>query len=231
MKILALDTSTEACSAALCVDGECIERFEVVKQSHTDRILPMIEEVLSEGEVAINDIDYLAFGRGPGSFTGIRIGTGVVQGIALGADLLVAEVSTLAGIAQGVYREHGHTHVMAAIDARMEEIYWGCYQLNDLGYMELDGEEVVARSNDILLPQGSSWYGAGSAWSAYGDELKQHAKGLCSDIDGACLPHAQDIAKLAISKIEQGEVVSAESVRPVYLRNQVAWKKINQQNK
>jgi tRNA threonylcarbamoyladenosine biosynthesis protein TsaB len=226
MKILAIDTSTEACSAAIVTDGEGIERFEIARQRHTELILPMVESLLAEaGMSSLSGFDVLAFGCGPGSFTGIRIGTGVIQGMALGADLPVAPVSSLAAIAQGVYREHRKKNILAAIDARMQEIYWGSYRLNAQGYMQACNEEVVGKPDELPMPQDDDWYGAGSAWAAYEQELAARTKGLVSGFDGSWLPHAIDIAHLACDVIDKGGLVTAENVQPVYLRNEVAWKK------
>ncbi|NOY67824.1 MAG: tRNA (adenosine(37)-N6)-threonylcarbamoyltransferase complex dimerization subunit type 1 TsaB [Gammaproteobacteria bacterium] len=223
--ILAIDTSTEACSVALSVASEVIEQFEIARQRHTELVLPMVDKVLAEAELSIEQIDVLAFGRGPGSFTGIRIGTGVVQGIALGAGLPVAAVSSLAAIAQGVYRTTEQKQVIAAIDARMQEIYWGCFQLDAQGYMQATQDEVVARPEQLPLPEGDRWFAAGSAWDAYKEELTNITKEKMVAVDGAFLPHAQDVAMLARDLIDKDQLVSAEKVRPVYLRNEVAWKK------
>ncbi|HEC28025.1 MAG TPA: tRNA (adenosine(37)-N6)-threonylcarbamoyltransferase complex dimerization subunit type 1 TsaB [Gammaproteobacteria bacterium] len=230
MKLIAIDTSTEACSAAI-LDGETVlERFEIARQSHTELILPMIDSLLKESGYAIQQFDAIAFGRGPGSFTGIRIGTGVVQGLALGAGLAVAPVSSLAAIAQGVFRCEGRKNVLAAIDARMKEIYWGCYQLNDQGMMESVQDECVAKADSLSVPVGSSkWFGAGTAWSAYEQELLALFGETVSGHDGCCLPHARDIAVLAAEQVKRNELVSVENVEPVYLRNEVAWKKIRSQ--
>ena len=224
-KILAIDTSTEACSVALAIEGEVIEQFEITKQRHTELVLPMVEAVLAEAELSIEAVDVLAFGRGPGSFTGTRIGTGVVQGIALGADLPVAAVSSLAAIAQGIYRTTANERVIAAIDARMKEIYWGSFEIDSQGYMQATQDEVVAKPESLPLPEGNNWYAAGTAWSAYEEALKNLTKGSVLGYDGEYLPHAQDIALLARDFKDKDLLVSAEEVRPVYLRNEVAWKK------
>ena len=228
MKILAIDTSTEACSVAVYIDGDSRERFEIARQRHTELILPMIESLLAEsGLNSVKDFDALAFGRGPGSFTGIRIGTGVVQGIALGSGLPVAPVSTLAAMAQGVYRLHQESNVLAAIDARMHEVYWGCYQLDDNGYMQAVQDEVVGKPGSLSLPEQHelNWFGAGSAWSAYTEDLRSIAGARLSAYDGSCLPHAIDVAHLAGDVINTGGLVTADNIEPVYLRNEVAWKK------
>lgn len=124
-RILAIDTATEACSVALWNNGEKHALFEICPREHTQRILPMVQQVLAESGVTLNQLDALAFGRGPGSFTGVRIGIGIAQGLAMGAELPMIGVSTLATMAQGAFRVTGATQVLAAIDARMGEVYWG----------------------------------------------------------------------------------------------------------
>lgn len=227
MKILAIDTSTEACSAAIMLNDSIFERFEVAPQRHTGLILPMVEAVLQEaGLDHVTELDALALGRGPGSFTGIRIGTGVVQGIALASGLEVAPVSTLAALAQQAYRRTGHQQVLAAIDARMGEIYWGAYELSAEGYMHACQAEMVGKPENLIIPARSDqWYGVGSAWSAYQTELNKVCMNQILDYQGDYLPHAQDVAYLAQEIINKSECVTAENIQPVYLRNEVAWKK------
>jgi tRNA threonylcarbamoyl adenosine modification protein YeaZ len=127
MRILAIDTATEACSAALWNDGTLCAHFEICPREHTQRILPLVQDVLTESNTSLTELDALAFGRGPGSFTGVRIGIGIAQGLALGAELPMIGVSTLATMAQGAWRKTGATRVLAAIDARMGEVYWAEY--------------------------------------------------------------------------------------------------------
>lgn len=124
-RILAIDTATEACSVAVWNQGEIHALFELCPREHTQRILPMVQQVLAESGLALNQLDALAFGRGPGSFTGVRIGIGIAQGLALGADLPMLGISTLQTMAQGAWRVCGAERVLAAIDARMGEVYWG----------------------------------------------------------------------------------------------------------
>ncbi len=133
MRILAIDTATEACSAALWNDGTLSAHFEICPREHTQRILPLVQEVLTESGTTLSELDALAFGRGPGSFTGVRIGIGIAQGLALGAELPMIGVSTLATMAQGAWRKTGATRVLAAIDARMGEVYWAEYQRDEQG--------------------------------------------------------------------------------------------------
>ena len=139
MKILALDTSTEACSAAVYADKQVYAQFALTPREHTRLILPMVEKVLGDADLRLQDVDAIAVGRGPGAFTGIRIGVGVAQGLAMAADKPILPVSTLAALAQQAYVQQGATQVLAALDARMQEVYWGQYSLKD-GIMQLQGK-------------------------------------------------------------------------------------------
>lgn len=220
MKILAIDTSTEACSAALSIDEEVIFRYKLAPRKHTDLILPMIDNLMEEAGLSVTQLDGLAFGRGPGAFTGVRIATGVIQGIAFGADLPVAPVSSLAALAQGCWREQKSEKVISAIDARMSEVYWSCYQLEN-GYMILSGEEGVYSADKAVLPKGKGWIGAGSGWDVYMDQLSARLEDQLADIRIGTFPHAIDVCSLAIQAFELGKTVSAEQVRPVYLRDNI----------
>jgi Inactive homolog of metal-dependent proteases, putative molecular chaperone len=169
--LLALDTATEACSVALLHDGKVTSHYEVIPRMHAQKLLPMIKQLLANSGVALNALDAIAFGRGPGAFTGVRIAIGVVQGLAFALERPVLPVSNLAALAQGALREHGVQQVAAAIDARMDEVYWGCYKA-EAGEMRLQGLEAVLPPERVALPEGSSgdWFGAGtggampSAW-------------------------------------------------------------------
>jgi tRNA threonylcarbamoyladenosine biosynthesis protein TsaB len=227
MKILAIDTATEACSAALYIDGECTQRFEVAPRRHAELILHMCEDLLAEEGIGLKELDCLAFGRGPGAFTGLRIAAGVIQGMAWANELPVVPVSSLAALAYGAWRKHGHTKVMAAIDARISEVYWGCYECSE-GQVTLVGEEQVCAPTHTVLPEGEGWFGVGSGWDTYGSELSQHTAAHCSEHQGNTFPHAQDIVVLAATAYSRGEAVSAEQALPVYLRDNVAKKKKEQ---
>lgn len=219
MKLLALDTSTEACSAAVLVNDEVIERFELVPRAHGQLILTMIDAVMAEAELEPRQLDALAFGRGPGAFTGVRIATGVVQGIAFAADLPVVPVSTLAAIALGAIREHGVSRVAAALDARMGEVYWGAYQVDSEAGVRLLGQEQVCPPAGVSVPAADDWFGAGNAWAVYAQTLSQ-----CSGAkvwQGDCYPRAWDIALLGAKAWERGEVMPAEQALPMYLRDRV----------
>lgn len=221
MKILAIDTSTEACSAALIATDEIISCYELAPRMHAELILPMIDSLLSEAGLTFSQLDGLAFGRGPGSFTGLRIAAGVIQGIAFGADLPVVPVSSLAALAQGAHRLLGVDKVLAGFDARMQEIYWSMYQADVNGLVKISGEEVVCKPDEIPLPDGLNWTGVGSAWQVYNKELQQRLQHSAHDWHGDYYPHAQDIVSLGIDLYRQGKGVSAEHAMPVYLRDNI----------
>ena len=231
MNILALDTSSDACSAAvLCGEnGEsCFAEFTVEPRAHTRLILPMVESVLQQAGLTLQDMDALAFGRGPGAFTGVRIATGVVQGLALAADKPVIPVSTLAAIAQQAYQEQQAEKVLVAVDARMGEVYWGQYRLAG-DVMQLQGEEQVLAPADAPLPltgaaefAGNDWLAAGSGWVEYAEVLQPRFADLVSAYQAEYLPTAEYIARLALAGWKRGEAVDAELAQPVYLRNKVA---------
>ncbi len=221
MNILALDTTQEYCSVALSVDDELIWREEHAPRAHTGLILPQVQAVLAEAGLQLKQLDALAFGRGPGSFTGLRIAAGVVQGLALGADLPVAPVSSLAAMAQGYYRENSAaTRICAAFDARIGEVYWGSYTLIQ-GTMQNIGDEAVSSPNDLFLPTEGDWYAIGSGWAAY-PQMQQRLEGHLMKIIPETIPLARDTIPLAKKMIRAQQTVSAEQAIPVYLREKVA---------
>ncbi|KAF0193093.1 MAG: putative protease [Gammaproteobacteria bacterium] len=224
MKLLAIDTSTEACSAALYVDNEVAECFRIAPREHAVLILPMIEQLLGDAGLSLNRLDALAFGRGPGSFTGVRIAAGVIQGLAYGAALPVVPVSSLAALAEGVRRERQQSRVLAAFDARIGEVYWGAYQADEPGRMVLIGEEQVCPPKVVPEPAAGAWFGAGSGWRAYIDALTSRLGNRVAGFDAECYPHAADVARLAVAGLAAGQAVDAERALPVYLRDNVARK-------
>jgi len=220
MKLLAFDTATEACTAALWLDGQVLERLEHRSQ-HSEHLLAMIDNLLVEAGLVIRQLDAIAFGRGPGSFTGLRIGAGIAQGLAFAADLPVVPVSSLAALAQGVPANR----VLSALDARMHQIYWGAYVRNAHGVMELLGEEQVLAPGQVTQPEGSGWTGAGSGWDAYAAAieplLSQCLVGRLADR----VPLARGVAELALAGFHSGKTVSAAMAQPVYIRDDVAAKR------
>lgn len=224
MKLLAVETATEACSAALYIDGEVTEQFEIAPRQHTQLILPMVDQLLSDAGLKLTDLDGLAFGRGPGAFTGVRIATGVIQGLAFSAELPVAPISTLAAMAYGQYKDGGQQHIISAIDARMGEIYWGGYQFDESDTLRTVISEQVIAACDAPLPDSEEWFGVGSGWASDAEVLSSRCGDLLVGIDASRLPHAADIASLAVPIIETGKGVAAADALPIYLRDQVAHK-------
>jgi len=222
MKLLALDTSTEACSAALWLDGNIHERFEIAPGAHSRLILPMIEDLCTQAGVQLKDMDALVFGRGPGSFTGVRIAASVVQGLAYGADLPVIPVSTLAALAQGAWQQHQWSRVLAALDARMGEVYWGAFERGADGVMRVVQDECVVAPEQVTLPALGEWQGAGPGWAAYPAQLQARCGERVVTYDGQMFPRAAHLLPIAAVEFQRGAVLPADQALPVYLRDQVA---------
>ena len=226
MKLLAIETATESCSAALLSDSELFSLNEIAPRRHNEIILSMCEQVLAQGQVSLSQLDAIAFGRGPGSFTGVRLAASVTQGIAIGQDLPVVPVSSLAAMAQAAFEAKKVDNVLSCIDARMQEIYFGLYKLNDAQIMELIGDEKVIPPNAINISVEEKCYGVGSGWKPYADILHE-SLGKKLSFDENAFPLAEFVAKLAKVYFEQGKTVSAVEALPVYLRDNVAQKPKN----
>ncbi|UXY12942.1 tRNA (adenosine(37)-N6)-threonylcarbamoyltransferase complex dimerization subunit type 1 TsaB [Kosakonia sp. ML.JS2a] len=227
MRILAIDTATEACSVALWNDGTTFAHFELCPREHTQRILPLVQDVLHDAKISLTQLDALAFGRGPGSFTGVRIGIGIAQGLALGAELPMIGVSTLATMAEGAWRKTGATRVLAAIDARMGEVYWAEYQRDEQGVWQGEESEAVLNPQAVMarLQQlDGQWATVGTGWAAWPEMASTCALSL---IEGeTTLPAAEDMLPIARRLFTEQHTVAVEHAEPVYLRNEVAWKKL-----
>lgn len=219
MRLLAIDTATEACSAALSLNGEISLRYEFAPRQHAELILPMVEQLLAEAEIKLANLDALAFGRGPGAFTGVRLATGVIHGLAFAADLPVVPVSTLAALAQGAISES--QTLLSAIDARMGEIYWGLYQTDQDNIVMPVGEEQISKPELIQISDDEKCYGIGSGWQTYHEILQNKLQNQLIGYAGERYPHAKDIITLAIKDFNNGKAVSADEALPVYLRNKV----------
>ncbi len=227
IKILAIDTATENCSVALLNGDTLISRCEYSPRGHATHILPMVDAVLSEAQLRLTDLNALAFGRGPGSFTGVRIGIGIAQGLAFGANLPMIGISTLMAMAQACYRQHGAEHVACAIDARMSEIYWGRFERQINGEWKIiDNEAVIAPqilTEQIKQDNSRHWHCAGTGWQAYQEVLTELPLKMANS--KVLYPEACDMAILAKIAYAQGRTVSAEQAEPIYLRDNVAAKK------
>ena len=218
VKLLGIETATEACSAAVLVDDEVIERFELAPRKHNELILPMCEAVLADAGISLKQLDGIAFGCGPGAFTGIRIAASVTQGIALAHDLPVASISTLANLSYQAEVAIGEL-IMPAIDARMDEIYWGLYKKTSAG-VEMVGEENVQLPATVSVEDKISC-GLGTGWGAYKEVLLEQLTIENSNIIEDALPHAKVTVQLAKYKYLNQQMVDAMYALPVYLRNQV----------
>lgn len=217
--LLAIDTSTEACSAALGINGDVRERYEYAPRRHAELILPMVDSLLAEAGLKLIDMDALAFGRGPGAFTGVRIATGVIQGLAFGAGIPVVPVSSLAALAQGAAARH--SLIMSAFDARMGEIYWGPFTVGTDGLVQPLSEEKVERPDNVTVPQGDRWFGVGTGWHLHGEALRLKFGRQLAGFEWERYPRAGDILALARRDFAEGNAVTAEEALPVYLRNRV----------
>lgn len=225
LTILALDTCTEACSAALLLGDKVFADSADAPREHSQRLLPMVDGLLGQAGISVADLDAIAYGRGPGSFTGIRICTSMTQGLALGHDLPVVGVSTLAAMAQMAISEHGARQVLCAIDARMGEIYWGQYVAVD-GIATLVGEERVGAADELTLSlmEDDAIVACGTGFDAY-PQLLGLGQGL-SLLNAVKYPDARAMLILAEAAIAAGLATSVDELQPVYLRDTVAWKKL-----
>jgi len=221
IKILALDTATEACSAALLIGDELLERYQVAPREHTQLLMPMVDSLMDEAGLDMQDLDAIAFGRGPGSFTGLRIATGVTQGLALGAELPVLPVSDLAALALQAHRQLGWEELLVCQDARLKEFFIGGFRIGAEGPEETLSEALVDASELAVLAKGFS-HGVGSGWTTPGGKQAM-PEGLVFD-SSVYLPRAADIARLGKLAFSRGQSVPVEQALPVYLRDQVAKK-------
>jgi len=233
LNFLTIDASTEACSVALTYNNQTSYEFELAPQSHSLVLLPMVDRLLKQVGCQLSELDGLIFGQGPGSFTGVRIGVGVAQGLAFSAQLKVVGVSTLQALAQQAYCDHKETEVITAIDARMSEVYAGFYRLNDEGIMTPVMDEVVlspeklaqhlVENTDLATDIAMKAYGVGSGWDAYPvlEPLKSN-----EGSPEILFPHAKAMLMIGREAFKQGLSVSAEYAQPKYVRDTVSWKKL-----
>jgi tRNA threonylcarbamoyladenosine biosynthesis protein TsaB len=219
VKLLAIDTATEQCSVALLHDGQVLERCVPTSRGHTELVLPMVRELLSESGFSLQQLDAIAFGRGPGSFTGVRIAIGVAQGLAYALCLPVLPISNLAAVAQQAapYLPVG-AHVLVCMDARMAEIYTGLFVVADDGLMRVVGEERLLPPEQLNLNIVVPKMGLGTGFHAYPVLRARYAR---LPIDEQALPRARDVAHLAANDFAAGLAVAPEYASPVYLRDQV----------
>lgn len=219
MKLLAFDTSASACSVALMLDEKIIARHEVAPMQQAKMILPLISELLQQEKTTLAELDAIAFGCGPGSFTGVRIATSVAQGLAYATGKSLIAISSLAAMAQAAYDQWHWPVILTAADARIQEVYWGLYAVQEDGLVRLIDKEHLTAPERMLEPAGQ-WAGAGNAWAVYSAQISFQPE----RVDTECQPDAAAMLRLAKAKYLAGETVLPENAAPVYLRDEVAKK-------
>ena len=226
MKLLAFELSTEACSVAVHVDGAVLQRFEIAPRRHAELALPWAEALLAEAGIARSQLDAIALGRGPGAFTGVRLAIAIAQGVALALDRPLLPVSTLQALALRAPAEA--QHILAAIDARMGEVYVARYHRVD-GLPQLQDTERVCPPQAVSVPAGLRCFGVGTGFSAADGAVPTLLGGTLSGVDATALPQASDVLALALPMLARGEAVAPERVEPAYLRDNVALTLVEQQ--
>lgn len=221
MRLLAIDTATEACSAALWLDGAVRARFEVAGRSHTQQMLPMVHGLMADAGLRFAQLDGLVCGIGPGSFAGVRIGVGFVKGLALSLDRPVVGVASLGMLAQAAIQA-GAEQVLASIDARMNEVYLGAYARDERGLARELAPAVVAAPDAVREDGAGPWVAVGSGWGTYEAKLRAGVRGPILRVDAAALPRAEHALALARTQFESGNTISADALAPLYLRDKVA---------
>lgn len=232
LKILAIDTSIDACSAALWNDGALITRFAIAPQKQSKLILSFVKEVLEEGGLnGVKQLDAIAVALGPGSFTGVRLAASVAQGLALAGDLPVVPLSTLRVMAQGAYTEYKYaaTNVLVALDAKMQQIYWGLYSIaeDDCMAQTSTSKDKLGMPQEVEIPKTlafESMIGVGDGWQLYEDDLRLRCKEVSITLEvvkKTFYPHAADVARLGVIAYNKGQMVAAEKALPVYLRDEL----------
>ncbi len=230
-RLLALETSSATGSVALAVGGELRERTIPTPREQTELVLPFVAELLAEAQLQLGDLDALVFGRGPGSFTGLRIAAALAQGFAMAAGRPLVAVSSLAALAARARREHGVGRVVTCVDARMGEVYWAAYALDAAtGLMRLEGEERLASPAALAAEaadaaEAGGWYAAGSGWERYAEALGPIAAGAAG-VDAGLVPAARDLLPQAEAELAAGRVLAPEQALPVYLRSESAWRRL-----
>jgi tRNA threonylcarbamoyladenosine biosynthesis protein TsaB len=217
VQILALDTSTEYCSAAFWRDGHVFDRVEHAGQRHSELLIPMIRAVLAEGGASMHELDAIAATVGPGTFTGVRIATAVAQGLAFGARVPVVAVGTLEAMAAACNAQR----VVVASDARMGEVYCAAYRRNT-DHLETLFGPMLAKPDSVPTLTERGFVGAGNGFERYRDALMQCWAESIESVADVSYPHARDVAALAATRVAIGLVAPAEALTPVYVRDKVA---------
>jgi tRNA threonylcarbamoyladenosine biosynthesis protein TsaB len=220
MKILALDTATEACSVSLGIGDRTIDRYVELERGHAEQLLPMVDSVLTEGGITLSSLDAIAFGRGPGGFTGVRLAASVAQGLAFGAQVGVVPVSDLAAVAQRIVQLNPAVRrVLVANDARMKEVYWASFEA---GAALVSGTEHVSPASEVLLPAdaGVVWAAGGRGLAAW-PELAERCRAAGAEVHADLLPRASEVLTLARLAVAAGQILDPADALPVYVRDRV----------
>lgn len=225
MNLLAIETATETCSVALVINGEVLERYQHAPRLHAELLLPWVESLMADAGIGFAALDGIAFSRGPGSFTSLRIGIGVVQGLAWACDLGVIPVSSLAATAQTAVNK-GIKSALVALDARMNEVFTGTFEANSDGIMIPTGVEKVCSPEDVQVPVGTETHGIGIGFERYAALIG--LSGRLATIQPDIWPKASSVLTLAEEWLRTSGPLSAEQAQPVYLRDNVAKKKQQQ---
>ena len=226
-RLLAVDTSAQRGSVALAVDGDVIAEYSDEPRAHTRMLEPMVDRLLARAGLRLSELDALAYGRGPGSFTGLRITAGFVQGIAWGLDCPVVPVSSLAAMALPAAAVGRPVSVASALDARMGEVYWGCYRVFPDRRLEVLVDDCLVVPDQLALPDTADQgplVGVGTGWQ-YRDVIPAGVVSSMASIDKGSMPEAADVARLALPELALGNTVTAMAVQPSYIRDDVGWQK------
>ena len=224
MKLLAFDTSTHACTVAVIdtakpVNANIVSKTDIQPMQQGKLILPMIDAVLQAAEISLSELDAIAYGQGPGSYTGTRIAASVVQGLSFVNKCKIVPVSSLATMAQAAYLKHGWQHIMVAVDARANQLYWAAYTLGVDELMTLQDQEQVTTPDKLVVPFiNTDWYGIGDGWAAYGEIITKSIHGQPKEIDVNTLPLADAMLFLALNKLKHQQSIDVFNALPVYLR-------------
>jgi tRNA threonylcarbamoyladenosine biosynthesis protein TsaB len=225
VRILALDTATEACSVALLTDAGVIGRYREVGRGHAEEILGMVDAVLAQAGIGLTALDAIAASVGPGAFTGVRICVSVAQGLAFGAGLPVIPVTTLEALALRAVRDSGAAQVLACLDARMGEVYWACFRADPTGGLAALGSAAVGAAASVAVPFAGSYYGIGRGFAAY-PALGARPRLILADGADDALPDARQMAELGALRFAAGEALDPGDLTPRYLRDKVAQTEI-----
>ena len=226
MKLLAFETSSRTGSVALHVDGAVRQKMIATPREQTEQLLPLTSGLLNGANLAFRDLDAIAFGRGPGSFTGLRIAAAVAQGLGMATGLPLLPVSSLAATAQGLWRTHGSSSILVCVDARMGEVYWGGFEVRS-GLARVVGAEQITGPGEVTCAGMASWSAAGNGFDVHGDALAGVAA-QASGVFAQAWPEAIDLFPLALSDLAAGKGRAPEEANPAYLRSESAWKPAKQ---